>query len=59
MCPLTSLIAQWFVEGEERSDRFKVIGGDLADRLIPVPLSKTPTDQAVRWLVVVSVHQYR
>lgn len=41
---------------EERCDRFKVIGGDLADRLIPVPLSKTPTDQAVRWLVVVCVY---
>ncbi|VDM37980.1 unnamed protein product [Toxocara canis] len=25
-----------------------VIGGDMADRLIPVPLSSAPTDQAIR-----------
>lgn len=36
----------------------KVIGGELQERLIPVPYSKSSTDQAVRLLSVLPILKY-
>lgn len=36
----------------------KVIGGELQERLIPVPYSKTSTDQAVRFETSLLFHSH-
>lgn len=57
-----SLVFLWFTTGLIVSPvsffffSRKVIGGELQERLIPVPYSKTTTDQAVRFCSVSAKH---
>lgn len=37
----------------------QVIGGELQDRLIPVPYSKAATDEAVSWIAQFRIARFR